>query len=132
MAFLFVFFMKCLICLVEPCFYLLCTTFLRFSVVSLLHILYRGQHNTKSSLKIVEEVSVKCLCAGGDNLLCVSVCCQSVTSQVLLKRPKRWESLGLMLPNKLIICYSTMAERWWPTLTTVLIIRAVISISLDL
>ena len=47
-------------------------------------------------------------------------------------RPKRWKSQGPMLPTKLIICCCSMAERWLPTLATILIMCAVISISLDL
>lgn len=111
--------MKCLVCLVEPCFYLLCTSSLRFSVVSLLHILCRGQHNIVSSIKMVEEISVKCLFAGGDSLLCVA---NQLPSRCFFREAKEMEIIGPHAANQ---TYNLLQhhgwEVWWPTLVTILI-----------
>ena len=84
---------------------------------------------------MVEEISVKCLWVGGDSLFCVSMCCHSIAIHMLLQGGRRdgnHRPPPPMLPTKLIICCCSMAERWLPTLATILIMCAVISISLDL
>ena len=113
-----------LICLLYEVFNFPCWT---------LFLLIMHQLDTESSLKMVEEISVNCQCVGGDSLLCVSKCCQSVAIHVLLQGSRgEGNHWAPCCQTKPIICSSAKAERRWPTLTTILIICAVISISLDL
>ena len=47
----------------------------------------------------VEEIGVKCLYPGCDNLLHVGICCKSLALYVLLKGPKDMEIIGSWIAN---------------------------------